>query len=369
MYELAPNAYPQVVPLFAGMDCHLAVAAILAGDAAGQVYVDDPASPRAALVRCGQRFYLAGHASAAVSAALRLFFAEQVYPQGLAAGAWGFTLDYTPGDWERVLVEDVLAGKHPMLDRHHYYALHLDARQRQAPPLPDGLTPRLVDRALLGETHLRHLDELREEMCSERPSVEDFLAHSFGVCLVRGDELVGWCLSEYNTGDRCEVGIATREGYRRRGLGAWMACALAEQARARGIRHVGWHCYANNAASIATARKAGFALEHEYPILFAWFDETTNLAVNGNVRLQRGEYTDALEWFERALAAGAQGGWVYWGAACSAAEAGQTETALRYLEQAIDQGGVTLGQLQAEKHLRSLHTTPAWRALLARLGG
>ncbi len=369
MHKLAPSAYRQVAPLFADMGCHLAVAAVLAGDAAGQVYADDPAHPRAALVRCGYRFYLAGQQRDGTLAALRRLFAEQFYPQGLAAGSWGFTLAYAPDDWQRALVEQVLAGKHPMFDHYQYYALRLQHDQRPQPPrpLPDGVTPRMVDRALLGETHLRHLDELREEMCSERPSVEDFLAHSFGVCLVRGDELVGWCLSEYNTGDRCEVGIATRESYRRQGLGTWMACALAEQARTRGIRRLGWHCYAANAPSVSTALKAGFALESEYAPLFAWFDETINLAINGNMRLQRGEYADALEWFERALAAGAQGGWVYWGAAQAAAAAGQTETALRYLRQALDRSAVSREQLETAERLRPLYDTPGWRALLAGL--
>ena len=105
------------------------------------------------------------------------------------------------------------------------------------------------------------------EMCSERPSVEDFLARSFGVCLVDEEQgtLAGWCLSEYNCGNRCEVGIEVAEAYQRRGMGTLLARALCREAFARrGIRQVGWHCLAANAASGATARRAGLRLIKQY---------------------------------------------------------------------------------------------------------
>ena len=90
---------------------------------------------------------------------------------------------------------------------------------------------------------LAGLDDLREEMVSERVSVADFLARSFGLALLHGDELVGWCLSEYNTATRCEVGIGVAEGHRRQGLATCMARTFGQLARQRGIEHIGWHCW------------------------------------------------------------------------------------------------------------------------------
>jgi RimJ/RimL family protein N-acetyltransferase len=103
-------------------------------------------------------------------------------------------------------------------------------------------------------------------MCSERASVADFLARSFGVCLVDESEraLAAWCLSEYNCGARCEVGIEVVEAYQRRGLGTGLARALCAEAAARGVERVGWHCIAANTASGATARAAGLALVARY---------------------------------------------------------------------------------------------------------
>jgi RimJ/RimL family protein N-acetyltransferase len=110
-------------------------------------------------------------------------------------------------------------------------------------------------------------------MCSERPTVQDFLAKSFGVCLSRGDEIVGWCLSEYNCADRCEVGIEIVEPYQRRGLGTLLSLALVEMALSRSVTRIGWHCWASNTPSDATALKAGFELVEDYPAHYAWLKE------------------------------------------------------------------------------------------------
>ena len=137
----------------------------------------------------------------------------------------------------------------------------------QAAEVAARLALRAVDRELVTAAELGRMEQLREEMCSERPSVEDFLARSFGVCLVdeEQDTLAGWCLSEYNCDDRCEVGIEVDEAYQRHGLGTLLARALCQEAfTRRGIRRVGWHCLAANAASGATARRAGLRLAKRY---------------------------------------------------------------------------------------------------------
>jgi RimJ/RimL family protein N-acetyltransferase len=109
------------------------------------------------------------------------------------------------------------------------------------------------------------LDAVREEMCSERASVEDFLRRSFGICPVHANEVAGWCMSEYNVGDRCEIGIATAEKHQRRGIATLTTWSFLAEAQRRGYRRVGWDCWTRNVPSVATARKAGFTLVEEYP--------------------------------------------------------------------------------------------------------
>ena len=260
MEELIRPAWARARPLYDSMDQHLAPQAVLAGAEPGRVWADDPAAPRTALVQAGRRVYLAGDPSDDVPhTGLRALLLE-------ASKAGALVLYYAPAGWAAVL-EGVLAGWERQPYPRHHYTLPIPSHDPGAVQIPAGLTLRLVDRGLLDETGLGHLDALKAELVSECPSVEFFLAHRFGVCLVAGRELAAWSLAEHTVGHRCEVGLETRPAYRRRGLATLVTRALVEAAAARGIARVGWHCYAGNAGSIATARKAGFQKAGEYEVL------------------------------------------------------------------------------------------------------
>jgi GNAT superfamily N-acetyltransferase len=268
MVELEPSAFGLVRPLFGPLDFHLAVQGILAGSVPARLYVDNSEQPQVALAVTGQRYYLAG-ASNVIGAAdgLRRLFRETLYPQAIAAGHAVMIVHYSPQEWDATL-SSIMPVENTVRAPRQYYVTHR-AQSGWRIRLPEGVELRLVDKAILAEKHLKNLGLLTSEMCSERPSVEDFLDKSFGVCLICDSEIAGWCLSEYNTRQACEVGIETVESYRRRGFGTAMACALVECALSRGITQVGWDCWARNAASAATALKAGFEKAHDYPVWFA----------------------------------------------------------------------------------------------------
>jgi RimJ/RimL family protein N-acetyltransferase len=363
MYELKPDEYDLARPLFDLLDHHLAVQAILAGSVRARVYVDHPAHPQAALTWTRHRFYLAG----SVRKRSDQRFVETVCAEALQAGSDMFVLYYAPDGWGDT-IDRVLGTKFPIKAQRQFFVFR-EFRSDWRAMLPAGFALEFVDRALLEKTHLKNREDLAEEMCSERESVADFLDRSFGVCLIQGDEIAGWCLSEYNSADRCEVGIATFEPYRRRGFATVMASALVEHALSQGVSQVGWHCYAHNLASAATALKAGFQKVKDYPVYLAFFDEVTGLAVNGDACFREQRYEEALGWYEKAFERGAAREWAYWGAARASALLGRRDAALRYLAQAIDRGFTNRDQIRNSEHLRNLHGTQEWKALMGRLEG
>jgi RimJ/RimL family protein N-acetyltransferase len=376
IFQRRQHSHAQVLPLFAGLDIHLAPLAVLSGAAEGLVWTDDPARPRAALVHTGSRYYLAGDPlSPDFNAGLRRLFADTLYPQALADGKEAFVLYYGPG-WEGPVTAEILAGKDPIQDGRQVYELDGAALQEALHPdwqaqIPDGFTLRRVDAALLEEAHLMNLDEIVEEILSEGTTVEAYLQDRFGFCLVKNHEVAAWCFSEYNWKDRCEIGIATVEEYRRQGLAVAVGRALIEHARSQGIARIGWHCWTSNTPSIATALKLGFRKVQEFPVYFAYYAAALNLAVNGNIRFREADYRAAAGWYERAFTAGEAPSWAYWNAACACARLGEGQAALERLQAALVHGFHDLERLQTSVHLEQLRSDqalrPAYNELVARL--
>lgn len=367
LFPLPPANYTPARSIFSGLNAHLAIDCLLDGAVPGVLYVDDYAQPAAGLARVQGRFYLAGTPGRArFSAALGELFAGTLLPQGRAAGREGFTLFYDDPAWEDFIGEVILKDLYPIAAQRLYF--NIDPHGFTRPPAPpEGFQLEPVRPALLERTHLLHRDELVEELQSERESVEAFFEKSFGVCLLAGDTLAGWCLSEYNHAGRCEVGIAVAAEYRRRGLATLAGAAFLAEATRRGYRQVGWHCYSDNHGSVRTAQKLGFRLASEHPAYFASFDPVLNQAIHGDKLFELGDYAAALAWFERAIQAGPGPRWAYVEAAGACAHLGDHAAAFRYLRQAVLLGLSDPMRLQALKYLQPLHASPEWRVLLAEL--
>ncbi|MBI5649586.1 MAG: GNAT family N-acetyltransferase [Chloroflexi bacterium] len=271
IYELAAYDYPKVKSLFAPMRDHLAVTSILADKTPGKIVVDDPRNPRAALAAIKRRrlFLVGDTRNDQFNRALAQFFADTLYPQAIQAGDKLFGLYFEPRDWEDRL-RVILPDKSPTQPLRQHYLLKHPVRDWRA-LLPTDFSIRSVNRDLLADARIQNREELIEEMRSERASVDDFLKKSFGVCLIHADAIAGFCLSEYNVDTACEIGIMVGEPFRRRGLATALASAFIARALLRGVTQIGWHCYARNLASAATARKVGFELEREYTIFQAGY--------------------------------------------------------------------------------------------------
>ena len=339
------------------MDHSLAVTAIIEGTASGKIYVDDPTEPTAALTWSKHRIFAAGNDSnEEFNSVLNGKFVNEIAPLASAAGRVDFCFHYHPRSWEKQVTE-IFAEKFPLKDWRQYLTLkHLRLEWRAL--IPAGCTIRPVDNELLEQADLKNLGDLVTEIQSERDSIEAFLSSGFGFCLVNGDEIASWCLSEYNSGDRCEIGIETVESYRRRGYATLIASALVEYALSCGVTHIGWHCWASNVGSIALAEKVGFGKSLEYPVFFARFDQFENYLVHGWFCLQQqGAYREAAEWYEKAFRIGEAKASAYYDAARAWALAGEADAAYRNLEHAFAKGWSDGAQLSIDEAFESLRYT------------
>jgi RimJ/RimL family protein N-acetyltransferase len=365
--RIEPSEYEIARSVLQQLDIHLAVTALLEGTSPGEIFVDDPFKPKSVFAWTMRRFFLAGQSdNHEFNIAVKALFQDRIYPQACEKELEGYTLFYTPHGWGKVIKDVILKDKNPIEDLRHYYALNLVGGNWHM-TAPEGFTMITVDEDLLAKNDLANLEELVEEMQSERSSVEDFLEKSFGFCMIHGDELAAWCLSEYNSGERCEVGIQTRQEYQRRGLATTTATALAEHAQSLGITDIGWHCYAGNEASIATALKLGYKKVCEYPTYWAMFVESINLAVNGNTFFNRQNYAEAIVWYLKSLENDEAPAWVFWNTACAYAHLDDKSASFEYLLQAVERGFSDIEFIRNSKHFTKWHHTQEWVDLISKL--
>lgn len=276
--------YARVRSLFQKMDYNLAVGAILQGAVPAKVYVDDPACPQAALTWTKHRFYLAAcDIDEAEDDNVGCFLLETLWSQVPHRGEAAFMVYAAPDSRLDLLGQILEAGQPIMAQRQHYVFKELKNDWRAVSP--EGFSIQPIEPSLLADASLTGLDDLKDEMSSERRSVEEFLRKSFGLCSIHGNAIVGWCLSEYNGPGCCEVGIGVNSTYRRRGIATALASAFVEEALSRGVSHIGWHSFANNKASVATARKMGFEKASDYPVLIVRFKGLGHLDAHGDSHL------------------------------------------------------------------------------------
>jgi hypothetical protein len=241
---------------------HALVAALFEGCATGRVFVDDPAAPRAGMLVCNSRMLWAGDPSqTGFLSEMARIFSDELIPAQRARGNGAYLVHAAGEAWNSALTQ-FFGDRQLYHGTRQYYEMTAFV-PRPDLTLPEGFSLQLITPQFLA-SDVAGLEAVREEMCSERVSLEDFLAHSFGICPIHSNEVAGWCMSEYNVGDRCEIGIATAEKHQRRGLATLTTWAFLAEAWRRGYTRVGWDCWTRNVPSVATARKAGFTLVEEY---------------------------------------------------------------------------------------------------------
>lgn len=261
----SPSKFAGLEPLCQPLKYHLVIDSILEDKTPGSIFADHPTHPLAALINFKHHCFLVGNSHLIdFNQSLRDYVNQDFIPGVRASGQEALLFDCHPADWKAVL-NQLIPGQQPRRYQRQYFTCQL-LQQDWRLMLPDGFSVVPANADLLKKTQLANLTEVRDEMCSERISVQDFLENSFGFCIQHGNELVAWAFSEYNANGYCEVGIFTVESYRRKGLGTIAALALVEHALENGYHTIGWHCWASNLPSAALALRAGFNHRLDYDV-------------------------------------------------------------------------------------------------------
>lgn len=364
MQKINPCNYQTVTALFEPQAFHTVLRTILTGQTPGQIYVDEGQPPSIGLAQCRHRVFLSGHPDPDAGPELGNLLMGAVAENCRRAGVPLWRLAVGDPAWLPILSE-ALADHNPIKEDYQVYRYRI-TEQIDSPASLERFTLEPVNAALL-RRDFPGKAALVEEMCSERESVETFLDQSFGIAAFHGNGLAGWCLSEYNFENRCEIGIATHTPFRRRGLARHMTLTFIELARQKGLDTVLWHCEKSNIASSKTALSAGFELVEDQPVLIQYIEPAIHLGVLGINRYKEEDFAEALTLFESALAMASPPGWVAWNGTLAAAHLGDLDRAFDLLDHAIELGFTNLDRLEDTTELAALLEDPRWQQLMDQL--
>ena len=370
--ELEPEAFESAKPLFKDLDYHIMTLAALEGRRRARVFADRPVEPTASFVYTPQVWgYLAGDPRSAgfVEELAEEVFAKHILGKAVSA----LYVATTPDLWWEELAR-VLGPFVPIpTSRLYYICRRLEFDWRVA--VPEGFTVEPVTEELLGRPGLEIPRDARAWM-EEWGSVSDFVRGGFGFLALERERVVSWVIADAIAGGRCEIGVFTEEAYRRRRLGAVTTAAAVEHAHSMGMEKVGWHCSAENEASIRTAEWVGFEKQFEYEMHLILLDEArhrmqmkmsaSRLARDGEALVGRGDYTQAVGLYETVLTLNPDMEPEHYHLAARAlAGAGRVEEALEHLRAAADRGWAFTHSTRNCFEFECLHDLPEWESLLA----
>ena len=381
MHELERGDCAKCRSLFEALEWNLITNAVVDGTSPGRIYVDHVENPRTAFMCTVEGYYLVGdYNDDEFSKSLNhLIFQSLFAGDTLRQGETDVAISYHPAAW-RSKMPIIFHGRTPLkAARRHYICdqLNLDHWRSM---VPKGFQVRRLDERLLRTPDLTVPAHVRDWMKTNWGSISNFMKKGFGFCMVHDKSIVSWSLTDCVSCDACEIGIHTREGYRRQGLATLTATAAVDHALSTGLRQVGWHCDEYNLGSIGAAEAVGFRLERKYVQYYACSNAAHHLEETAQAHFRAKRYREAVTCYARFFSTPPEQlpkwlrevlpqelGTHYFRVALAEASIGETDDALMYLERAVDSGWHYLDFLNSCDEFKNMHGTPRWKRILGKI--
>jgi len=250
------------------LDCIFPEAlAVVEGNNPGWIFVDDPHTPRAALIWAHgiQGFYAIGNADCAVfKKELGVFTDEVLHPRLLKLGLnW---LEISGNEAWNTVIENAFAERN--LQCSHQWVYTLESRRYKIvthTTSKDEYQVLRVDPYATADLFVNNKEFLISKLVQFWGDVDPFYDTGVGHVLITGEEIASLCISGFVAGNVHAIDIETGERYRRKGFAEAVARAYIEECAKKQL-NLHWDCMAKNTASTRLAEKLGFVKSHEYTL-------------------------------------------------------------------------------------------------------
>lgn len=247
---------------------NIEVRAVVSGVNPGQVYVDHPTEPTAALIWIqGQTgFQVVGDPKSksfliGLEPFMRTYIEPNLKKQNISCIEIG-------GDetWKGSL-EEIFSNRDLSNDIQHVFRLSEVIEPNEIHT--DGVKIRRLDEDVLKSRGFENQSYLEDKISRFWDSNDDFLQHGFGYIAEHNNYVVSSCFSAFVADQTHAIDIETLEGYRKRNFGALVARAFVEECKLKGT-HPYWDCTPENTGSIRLAKSVGMSLDFNYRIF--WYN-------------------------------------------------------------------------------------------------
>jgi len=381
IHELKKRDCEKVRPLFKGLEWNLITSAVIEGTSPGRVYADRVEDPRTAFMCTAEGYYLAGYDNNdEFNTSLNKLIFERIFAgDTVRKDETDVAIGFHPDSWkDKMLI--IFQGRIPLTTaRRHYVYTELKVDHWRG-HVPKGFQVQRIDEKLLRTPHLEIPEHVTDWMKTNWGSISNFMKKGFGFCTLHGKRIVSWSIADCVSGNACEIGIHTREDYRRQGLATLTAVAAVDYSLSSGFRQVGWHCDEYNLGSIGVAEKVGFTLERKYIQYYACSNEAHHLEETAQAHFRAKRYKEAIESYEKFFATPPEElpkwlreilpqelGTHYFRVALAKASIGESDDALKYLEKAVDNGWLHMDFLKGRKEFESMRGKPKWSYILEKI--
>ncbi|UCG36978.1 MAG: GNAT family N-acetyltransferase [Candidatus Bathyarchaeota archaeon] len=379
--ELKEREYEKIRPLFKELEWNLITSAVIDRTSPGRIFADQVKNPRTAFMCTVEGYYLSGYdGNDEFNNSLNRLIFERIFAGNtLRKGETDIAIGFHPDSW-RGKMSVIFNGRIPLIaTRRHYICTKLKA-DHWRDHVPNGFQVHRIDEKLLRTPGLDIPEHLIGWMKTNWRSISDFMSRGFGYCTLCGRRIISWSVADCVSGDACEIGIHTREDFRRQGLATLTAAAAVDHALSSGLKYVGWHCDEYNLGSIGVAEKVGFELERGYIQYYACSNAAHHLEETAQTHFRAKRYREAIECYEEFFATPPEElpqwfreilplelGTHYFRMAYAKAAIGDDNGALKYLENAVDNGWLYLDFLSKCEEFRRVHGTSTWNNILAKI--
>jgi len=372
LYKLNRDEYPKIRSLFACLtESQPMCNAVLEEVYPGAIYANDPAHPRTAY--------------------LQTFIGGEQEPQ------WGFLAGDPTNDvfcrelnqalFQRGIIDpnaplvyftcaspawipalDTVFQPSPQIPapRRHYLAREF--HQNWHSSIPDGFVVEPLNHALLQRPGLHIPDDVRQILekwnCITGPRFADY-----GFVAIetspRGAQVAAWATVDFVAGGMGDLGMFTRNEYRKRGLAYLTTAASIEYGLSHGLRQICWTCMEDNPGSVRTAERLGLERVEDYTMFMLIFDPIEAKSILAYFHLEAGRTRDALALLEGIITSGqAYPTYVLFDAARACAMLGEKDAAMSHLQAFAERGSQNPAIFEECSEFQVLHDLPAWQTLL-----